>query len=58
MVIGSNQRLHSFSDDRINVEIDAKPITKVKKAKSLGMIIDEHLSWSDQIGELSKKRLQ
>ena len=44
MVIGSDQRLHSFSDDQINIEIHAKLITKVKKAKSLGVLIDEHLS--------------
>ena len=49
MVIGSNQRLHSFSDDQINIEIDAKLITKVKEAKSLGVTIDEHLSWSNHI---------
>ena len=30
LVIGSNQRLHSFSDDQINIEADAKLITKVK----------------------------
>ena len=55
MVIGSNQRLHSFSDDQMNIEIDAKLITKVKEAKPLGVIIDEHLSWSNHTGELSKK---
>ena len=55
MVIGSNQRLHSFSDDQINTEIDAKLITKVKEAKSQGVIIYEHLLWSNHIGELSKK---
>ena len=55
MVIGSNQRLHSFSDNQINIEIDAKLITKVKEAKSQGVIIDEHLSWSNHIGDLSKK---
>ena len=38
MVIGSNQRLNSFSDNQINIEIDAKLITKVKEAKSLGVI--------------------
>ena len=52
MVIGSNQRLHSFSDDQINVEINAKLITKVKEAKSQGVIIDEHLSWSKHIDAL------
>ena len=55
MVIGANQRLHSFSDDQINIKIDAKLITKVKEAKSLGVIIDEHLSWSNHIDALSKK---
>ena len=59
MVIGSNQRLHSFSDEQINIEIDAKLITKlitkVKEAKSLIVIIDEHLSWSNHIDALSKK---
>ena len=58
MVIGSNQRIHLFSDDQINIEIDAELITKVKEAKSLGVIIDEHLSWSNHVGELSKKYLQ
>ena len=47
MVIGSNQSLNSFSDNQMNVEIDAKLITKVKEAKSLGVIMDEHLSWSN-----------
>ena len=55
MVIGSNQRLNSFSDNQVNVEIDAKLITKVKEAKSLGVIIDEHLSWSNHIGDLSRE---
>ena len=52
MVIGSNQRLHSCSDDQIKVEVNAKLITKVKEAKSLGVIIDEHLSWSNHIDAL------
>ena len=55
MVIGSTQRLNSFSDNQVNVEIDAKLITKVKEAKSLGVIIDEHLSWSNHISVLSNK---
>ena len=56
MVIGSNQRLHSFSDEQINIEIDAKLITKVKEAKSLRVIIDEHLSGSNHIDALSYRR--
>ena len=34
IVIRSNQGLHSFSDDQINIELDATLITKVKEAKS------------------------
>ena len=47
--------LRSFSDDQINIEIGAKLITKVKEAKFLGVIIEEYLSWSNHVGELSKK---
>ena len=55
MVIGSNQRLHSFYDVQINTEIDSKLINKVKEAKSLGVIIDGHLSRSNHIVKLSMK---
>ena len=54
LVIGSNQRLHSSSDEHINIEIDAKLITKVKEAKPLGVLI-KHMSWSNHIDALSKK---
>ena len=53
LYIGSNQRLDSFSDDQINIRVDAKLITKVKESKSLGVIIDEYLSWSNHIDTLS-----
>ena len=56
-VIGSNQRVQSFSDDQINIEIDANLITKVKEAQSLGVILAEHLSWSNHIDALSKKKI-
>ena len=55
MVIASNQRLNVFSDNQVRIEIDANLITKVKEPKSLGVIIDEHPSWSNHIGDLSKK---
>ena len=37
------------------IEIDGKSIKKVKEAKSLGLFIDEHLSWAKHIEEISKK---
>ena len=46
MIIGSNQRIHTLSNNQIDIEIDGKSIKKVKEAKSLGLVIDEHLSWA------------
>ena len=59
MVIGSNQRIHALSNNQIDIEIDGKSIKRVKEAKSLGLFIDEHLSWTKHIEEkLVRKYLQ
>ena len=55
MVIGSNQRIHALSNNQIHIEIDGKSIKRVEEAKSLGLFIDEHLSWAKHIEEISKK---
>ena len=55
MVIGPNQRIHTLSNNQIDIEIDGKSIKKVKEAKSLDLFIDEHLSWAKHIEEISKK---
>ena len=55
MVIGSNQRIHTLSNNQIDIEIDGKSIKKVKEAKSLGLLIDKHLSWAKHVEEISKK---
>ena len=55
MVIGSNQRLLALLNNQINIEIDDKSIKKVEEAKSLGLLIDEHLTWTKHIDEKSKK---
>ena len=55
MVIGPNQRIHALSKNQIDIEIDRKSIKKVEEAKSLGLFIDEHLSWTKHIEEISKK---
>ena len=51
MVIGSNQRVHALSSSQINIEIDGKSIKRLNEAKSLGLLIDEHLSWTKHIDE-------
>jgi len=55
MVIRSNQRIHVLSNNQINVEIDGKSIKRVDEAKSLSLLIDEHLSWAKLIEEKIKK---
>ena len=44
IVTGSNQRVHALSNNQINVVIDGKSITRSEEVKSLGVVIDEHLS--------------
>jgi len=53
--IGSNQRIHALSNNQIDIEIEGKSIKRVKEAKSLGLFIDEHLSWTKHIEEISEK---
>ena len=56
MAIRSNQRIHALSNNQTNIEIDGKSIEKVKlEAKSLGLVIDERLSWTRHIDEMSRK---
>ena len=55
MVIGSNQLMYALSNNQINIEIDGKPIQRVDAAKSLGLLIDEHLSSSKHIHDKSMK---
>ena len=54
MLIGSRQRLRTLSENP-NLKINSVPINRVSTTKSLGVIIDENLSWSSHIDKLTKK---
>jgi len=54
MLIGSRQRIATFQSVPC-FEIDGVPIDKVSQVKSLGVYLDENLSWNRQINELTKK---
>ena len=54
MFIGSDDMLNKISD-AIAVQFGNNPIKRVHKSKSLGITIDERLSWTDQIDVLSRK---
>ena len=57
MVIGSRQKLieESYKNNEINIKLEKQAISKVDYAKSLGLITDDRLSWSNHVYELCKK---
>ena len=54
MLIGSRQRLSTLSDT-LELSIDNVPIEQVLSVKSLGIYIDEYLTWHSHIDKLCKK---
>ena len=54
MVIGSRQKLLAESHNEINIKLEDQVI-KVDRAKSLGLIIDNWVPWSDHVNELCEK---
>ena len=56
MIIGSRQRLRATTDNEvIEITIEGKAISRVKEAKSLGVHIDDNLTWKTHIEKISKK---
>ena len=54
MMIGSRQKLRAI-DDRIAVKINELDINRVNLVESLGVYIDDHLTWTMLIDKISKK---
>jgi len=55
MVIGSRQKLLAESLNEINIKLEDQVISKVDHAKTLGLSIENRLSWSNHFNELCKK---
>ena len=55
MVISTRQKFLAENCSEINIQLDGHPICRVEHAKSLGLIIDDRLSWSNHIKELCRK---
>ena len=56
MLIGSRQKLNSLVVLPA-LEINGTQLTRVNFTKSLGVLIDENLTWSNQINVISKKNI-
>ena len=52
-IISSRQKLQSLNDYTMNIHIDGVPRNQRNQSKSLGLIIDENLSWKAHIYEIS-----
>ena len=55
MVIGFRQKRFAESHKEIYIKLEDQDISIVDHAKSLGLIIDNRLSWSYHVNELCKK---
>ena len=55
MLIGSRQRLSTLSDT-LELSFDNVPIEQVSYVESLGIYIDENLTWHPHIDKLQKDR--
>ena len=54
MIIGSKQRLTNITNDP-KIELGELEIKRVDKSKTLGVTIDEHLTWKNQVDSIKKK---
>ena len=55
MLIGSKQIIKSISDSQLNVIIENKPVKRVIECKTLGVTLDQHLSWKSNTEIICKK---
>ena len=53
MIKGSKQRLTNITNDP-EIELGEAEIKRVDKSKTLGVIIDEHLTWKNQVDSIRK----
>ena len=54
MVIGSNAKLQSLNLDQFSINLDSNKTEFVNKAKYLGLLVKDDLSWDDHILQLCK----
>ena len=56
MVVSSRQKFLAENCSELNMRLDKQPIRRVEHAKSLGLIIDDRLSWSNCIKEKTMQK--
>ena len=56
MIIGSRQKLSQVVNESV-LTIDSESISRVSSTKTVGVIVDERITWRDQIDQVPKKVL-
>jgi hypothetical protein len=54
LLIGSRSKINNLTPEP-NIVINNRPIKRVTETKSLGILIDQFLSWDSHLDELCKK---
>ena len=54
LLIGSRSKINNLTSEP-NIVINNRPIKRVTETKSLGILIDQFLSWDSHLDELCKK---
>ena len=57
MIISTRHKLSSIDYNNINVNVKGVRLQNVNKCKHLGVIIDDKLTWRDQVDKVRKKVL-
>ena len=55
MLVGSSSRLRSVQDDEFTVMVNGLKLDRVRKAKCLGVLIDDELLWHKQVNGVTQK---
>ena len=55
MLVGSSSRLRRVHDDEFTVIVNGLKLNRVKKAKCLGVVIDDELLWHKQVNGVTQK---
>jgi hypothetical protein len=55
MITGSRQRLATFNNHELRVSVDNVPVRQVSSTKTLGLTLDENLTWRNHVEVITKK---
>jgi hypothetical protein len=55
MIIGSRQRVATFNNYELSVSVDNVPVRQVSSTKTLGLTLDENITWRNHVEVITKK---